>query len=189
MSQRAPIVFIGFKGCGKSTVGRLVAERIGTAFADTDQLLQDIYFERENKRLHFREIFQKHGRAYFSSLEIAALKRSVDEGTGVISFGGGTLLVSPKSGVNLKNAIYVLLKVERDALYERLEKDGFPAFFDLDNPRKSFEDFYVNRLPIYKRFADITVNNGSREAIDTAEEVVESLIKDFGYKERQADGR
>lgn len=189
MSRRAPIVFIGFKGCGKSTVGRLVAGMIGTAFADTDQVLQDIYFDRENEELHFREIFQKYGRAYFTSLEIEALKRSVDEGHGVISFGGGTLLVSPKSGVNLKSAIYVLLKVDRDALYERLEKDGFPAFFDLDNPRKSFEDFYANRLPIYKKFADITISNDYREAIDTAEEIVKTLVRDFGYKEPKADGR
>ena len=85
MGARA-IVLMGFMGTGKSEVGRRLAHRLGRAFVDTDQLVE----ERAGKRV--AAIFADDGEAAFRSLERTAVAVAVARGGAVIAVGGGAVL-------------------------------------------------------------------------------------------------
>jgi len=69
------LLFTGFKGCGKTTIGRKVARRLGLEFVDLDNVIEDLYAERNPARLSFRGIFQAIGREAFRRLELEAARR------------------------------------------------------------------------------------------------------------------
>lgn len=173
MSLSGPIILIGFKGCGKSLIGKILAERLSLEFTDTDSLIENLYEKREGAKLSFRDIFKKHGKDFFRSLEKEALKAAVSEKGRIVSLGGGTLGERDTGDLDFKEAIIVHLTVEKNVLYDRIVKNGIPAFFDKDKPLEYFETLLSAREPVYKRYADITVDN----SVKSPDEVVEDIIK------------
>jgi shikimate kinase len=63
------LILIGFKSCGKSSVGKLLAQKLNVLFTDTDQLIEQTYFQNTNEPLNASEIYQQEGKAYFRDLE------------------------------------------------------------------------------------------------------------------------
>ena len=61
------IILIGMKACGKSTVGKLLAQKLGIKFVELDQEIEKVHFMDKNEKLSFREIFRKHGPLIFVS--------------------------------------------------------------------------------------------------------------------------
>ena len=177
MAKRPMIVLIGFKGCGKTTVGRSLAKTIGGKFADTDEVVEDLYAEKNAERLSFREIYITEGRRRFIELEEEAVKRALVGDFAVVSLGGGTL-ENQEGAIDLGGAIVVGLGVEKETLYKRITKEGVPAFFDAKNPRESFEAFFQKRAAEYSRFAEITVDNTSRAPEETADAILDYINGD-----------
>ena len=174
MKKRPTIVLIGFKGCGKSTVGRSLAKTIGGKFADTDKIVEDLYEEKNGERLSFREIYMKEGRGHFIDLEEKAVKKALAGDSTVVSLGGGTI-ENQKEAIDFGSAIVVGLGVEKDILYKRITKDGVPVFFDIKNPKESFDSFFEIRAARYNEFAEITVDNTDRAPEETAEAILEYM--------------
>ena len=151
------ILLIGFKGCGKTTMGLELARILNFDFVDLDRVLEDLYEKREGETLSFREIYKKHGKDYFRKSETAALK-SVNVDGHVIGVGGGTPLTEGNVEIMRQLGKIVFLKVDKEQLYIRIMKNGVPAFFDADNPHESFEKLYNERMPIYEKAADFVVD-------------------------------
>lgn len=78
------LYLVGFMGCGKSSIGRRLAERTGFAFADTDRMVE------ETAGRTIPEIFATDGEAAFRAMESAALRSIPDEGNTIVATGGGT---------------------------------------------------------------------------------------------------
>ena len=78
------LYLVGFMGCGKSSIGRRLAERTGFAFADTDRMVE------ETAGRTIPEIFATDGEAAFRAMESAALRSISDEGNTIVATGGGT---------------------------------------------------------------------------------------------------
>ncbi|VAX14960.1 hypothetical protein MNBD_NITROSPINAE04-1988 [hydrothermal vent metagenome] len=176
MSGKGPIVVTGFKGCGKSKIGKALAGRLGLDFFDTDTMIEEMHRERTQQDLDFRGIYTEHGSEYFESLEIEVLKRSSVKKTAcVISFGGGSLIKADEAGLLMENAVFVYITVEDDLLFDRIIANGIPAFFDKENPRGSFDRLMLERTPVYEKYADITVDNTGRPADKVVDEIVERL--------------
>ncbi|MDH5638227.1 MAG: shikimate kinase, partial [Nitrospinota bacterium] len=87
MGGKKQLAIIGFKGCGKSTVGHLLAEKMGRPFQDTDQILENLYMKKNGEKIGFREIYVRHGRDFFEELETEAVEEAMDGEPKVISFG------------------------------------------------------------------------------------------------------
>jgi shikimate kinase len=170
------IIIIGFKGCGKTLIGKILAGRLEKKFYDIDSIIESIYTEETKDHLPFREIYKKHGREYFRGLEKRVLDRMQKFKNCIISLGGGTLFVEDDVYKRLVDNIVIYLHVESDILYERIIKNGIPAFFDSADPRKSFDKLYAERLPTYRRLADIIVDN-SKEVENTVNIILEELSK------------
>jgi len=175
MKKTGPIVLIGFKGCGKSTVGNVLAKKQNVAFADTDTAIEVLHKERKNEKLRFREIHKKHGADYFKALEAEAVKSILANAKGIISLGGGTLINLDKPELPPNAAIFVYITVEKEVLFKRIMADGIPAFFSKDNPHASFEEFFEKREPIYRSYADITVDNTDGTVENVADKIIEKL--------------
>src|SRR3989337_583465 len=68
------IILMGMKGCGKSTVGRLLAKKLNTDFLDSDKVMEKLHAQKKKTVMSVRDIFKKYGQHYFESLDTAALK-------------------------------------------------------------------------------------------------------------------
>lgn len=166
------IVLIGFKGAGKTTVGRALALSLEWPFLDLDKALEKQYASRSGHRLSFREIFQTLGAEAFRKLEAEVASDLLTSSGKVIALGGGTPLISEALREQIAKGWVLYLAVEREALFSRIMSSGLPAFFDPEDPRASFEALWAEREPVYRSLADLTVDATGR----TPEEIVEEAL-------------
>ena len=100
MNSKPSIILIGMKSSGKTTIGRILARKLGLRFTDVDAEVERLHFEQTGERLRFREIFKKHGKDHFRHLETAALRAlsaAQNERPIVLATGGGTSLITDTS--------------------------------------------------------------------------------------------
>lgn len=172
MKTAGPVILIGFKGAGKSLVGRALAKKLNMEYSDTDAIIEGLHEIFEGQKLTCREIHKKYGAQYFRKLETEAIKEVLSSTYSVVSFGGGALATMEAGGIDTSAALFVHLLVEKEELYRRIMTDGVPAIFDKENPRGSFDRLYADRTPGYERYATIKVDNTNRKP----EDVVDSII-------------
>ena len=164
------IVLCGFMGCGKSSVGRLVAELSGRTFIDTDELTE------KNENMTVSQIFEKRGEAGFRDAEHIACK-AVAEGTNaVVSTGGGALTFERNVKLFSKDTV-IYLDVPFGEICRRIGNDGTrPLFKDINKAK----DLFNKRIPLYRKAAHLTV-----DGVGSAEEVAKrilSLLKEGEHK-------
>lgn len=172
------IVLIGMKGCGKTTVGTLLARSLSIPFLDCDAEIEKICQQEKGEMLPFRQIFARYGENYFHALELRALQHIAQESAKtrvVLSCGGGTPLYPANQEILHAFGKIIFLNVERDVLLGRILAHGIPAFFPYqDNPQKSLDVLLEERLPVYQRCADLTLNL----AEDTPETIVSTILQE-----------
>jgi shikimate kinase len=149
------IFLTGFMGCGKSTVGRLLAQRLGVPFVDLDQEIEG----RAGRTV--REIFELHGEAAFRRLENEALRATLESPDVVVATGGGTMVFEGNYRLIQAGGLSVWLNLPFAAIVARvgaLGKRDRPLFRDETQALA----LYRERLPAYQR-ADLTVDVGTDE--------------------------
>ncbi len=152
------IFLTGFMGAGKTTVGRLLAERIGLRFADLDDELE------RRAGATVREIFAAQGEPAFRQLELAALEALAAQEDVVIATGGGTMTSELGARVIRGAGLSVWLNPSFATIVKRigaLGKGDRPLFRD----EAQVLALYQQRLPVYRR-ADLTVDIAPGEAPD-----------------------
>ena len=160
------LVLTGFMGAGKSTIGRLLATRVGWNFLDLDTHLE------QRAGATIPEIFALHGEARFRRLESTALASALTHRSTIIALGGGT----PESLTNR------LLLEQTPATFTIFLDAPFPTLFDrciLQNtPRPVLADpetaqtRFTTRHPLYKRLAGLTIDTAAL----TTDETVDALL-------------
>ncbi len=156
------IVFTGMKHCGKSTQGRLLAEKLQCKFVDSDAELERNYQALYGKKLLFREIYQQHGADFFRKLEadsIADLLLHVaahPTQRTVFALGGGTVSnpFLPDDWRNLGLIVY--LKADAMVLYNRIVKGGLPPYLcNCADPFAEFLKVSAARNSAFEQAADM----------------------------------
>jgi shikimate kinase len=142
------IVLIGYRGSGKTTVGRLLAQRLGKPFADAD----DLVVQRSGKSI--REIFASGGEETFRTLEMAAIAELAGRNDGVIAVGGGAVLRDDNRRVLAGHTI-VYLRCEVPELLRRIQSDpatsdNRPNLTSLGGGIDEIQALLRQREPIYK---------------------------------------
>ena len=150
------IVLIGMPGCGKSTVGKLLAETLGREFCESDALV-----ERE-AALSIPEIFRREGEAGFRKRETAALAELGRLSGAVIATGGGCVTREENYPLLHQNGVIVRLQRRLD----KLPREGRPISLQSD-----IGELYERRRPFYERFADLSISNDG-----TPEETVRAIM-------------
>jgi shikimate kinase len=159
------IVLIGYRGSGKSTVGRKLADRLWQELVDTDTLVT----KKAGKTI--KEIFDQDGEPKFRDLETEVLKEALKLQDVVISLGGGAIL-REENRAALKDSGHkvIYLKCEPEELYRRIQADEAtsltrPHLTALAGSIEEVEQMLAQREPIYRQAmtAELDVTNLSGE--------------------------
>ncbi len=142
-------ILIGMPGCGKSTVGRALADLLGRPFVDTDFELEKVL------EMPCGEFITRMGEAAFRAHETALLEKLGKESGLVIATGGG--VVTQRANYPLLHQNGCLIFLEREL--SKLPRKGRPL-----SQKGRLEDLYTIRLPMYRRFADCIVPNDGEPA-------------------------
>ena len=138
------ILLIGMPSCGKTSMGKMLAEKLKRDFYDTD----DLIVKEEGKTIP--EIFEEKGEAYFRDLESKILKDLSKRNGIVIASGGGIPLREENRDYISQNSLVVYLN--RDL--EKLETSGRPLSKNLENLKKLYDE----RKEIYEALANIEID-------------------------------
>ncbi|MER6339432.1 3-dehydroquinate synthase [Streptomyces tendae] len=158
------IVLVGPMGVGKSTVGQLLAERLGTGYRDTDE---DIVTAQGRA---IAEIFVDEGEAAFRALEKEAVRTALVEHKGVLALGGGAILdADTRALLAGQRVVYLSMDVE-----EAVKRTGLNAARPLlaVNPRKQWRELMEARRHLYEEVATAVVATDGR----TPEEVTQAAL-------------
>ena len=136
------IILIGMPGCGKSTLGKLLASELGRPFVDADEALVAA------DGVPIPEIFKREGEVGFRARETQTLAKLCREKGQVIATGGGCVTVAENYPLLHQNGRIVFLDIKP----EGLATEGRPLSLS-----RSPEALYRERLPLYRKFADVTV--------------------------------
>ena len=156
------IVLIGMPGCGKSTVGVLLAKAIGYDFIDCDLLIQ------KKCGMKLQDIINTRGIAAFLAEEEAVL--SALEADGCVIATGGSAVYSEAGMTHLKrNAVTVYLSLPLAEIGRRLTniKTRGVAM----SAGTTVADLYAQRCPLYEKYADITLNADGLSIEETVESI------------------
>jgi shikimate kinase len=163
------IVLIGFMGAGKTTVGRLIAQRLGLPFADSDQVI-----ERRAGRT-VAELFAADGEVAFRELEKGVVLELLAGPDAVLALGGGAVQDPvTRSAVAARTAIH--LKVGEQQVRARIGSDP-------RRPLLAGSDLALllrQRLPHYEEAARLRVATDGRPAATVAEEIIAALARGDG---------
>ena len=154
--QMKNIVLIGMPGCGKSTIGTLLAEKLGRTLADADEKIISLAWKS------IPDIFAQDGEPTFRDWETKALTELGKQSGLVIATGGGC--VTQKRNYPLLHQNGYLVWLERDCRV--LPTDGRPL-----SQANDLGKMYAARKPLYEAFADIRVENTG-----TPEEIVQKIL-------------
>ncbi|GAB2747885.1 shikimate kinase [Streptomyces bullii] len=165
------VVLVGPMGVGKSTVGRLLAERLGVGYRDTDD---DIVASQGRA---IADIFVEDGEPAFRALEKQAVRTALAEHDGVLALGGGAVLdPDTRALLSGQRVVYLSMDVE-----EAVKRTGLNAARPLlaVNPRKQWRELMEARRHLYEEVATAVVPTDGR----TPEEVTRAALDALELKE------
>ena len=142
------IYLCGFMGCGKSHIGRLLAEQKGMPFVDLDSYI----VKKEGRSIP--EIFEQSGEPYFRQLEAECLKEL--EGGYVVATGGGTLINDGTAEFANAHGVTVFLDAEFELCYGRIKNDTNRPLV-MNNTEEQLRELFEKRREIYKAHSRFTV--------------------------------
>lgn len=148
------IVFVGMPGCGKSTVGRLLARERQLPFADSDVLIE------EAAQMSISEYFHLHGEEKFRELEEETIAHALST-PGVLSLGGGAVL-SARTRALLATHDVIYLDVSLEELQRRLEKSSHVRPLLAGDLAGKLASLYHERSPLYREVARYVITSGSQ---------------------------
>ena len=159
--QMCNIVLIGMAGCGKSTIGKVLAEKLNKELVDTDQMIENV------ENMPIPEIIEKFGEVHFRNCENAAAILAGREKECIIATGGGVVTRVENYNPLKQNGIIVF--INRDA--DLLPTNGRPL-----SQMHGVKALYEKRMPLYRQFADVEVDGNG-----TVEEVADRIIKEIEH--------
>lgn len=161
------VVLVGPPGAGKTTVGRLLAVRLGVAFRDTDADIEHLAGKP------IPEIFVDDGEPHFRALEAQAVRAALETHEGVLALGGGAVMAEATRAA-LAGRPVVYLEV---ALADAVKRVGLDAPRPLlaVNPRAAWRELMEARRPLYLEVAAAVIVTEGLSPEQVADAVLESL--------------
>jgi shikimate kinase len=159
--------------CGKSTVGKLVADKTGYLFKDTDRMIEEAYCCRRMTHLSCQDIFKKEGADYFRNIEKEVFAKAIEEEHVVIATGGGTPMHAPNFTQLTDQSQVFFLYCTFDTIWKRMSSSKvMPAMISVGTPFMSLQELYKTRLVHYLAYSHHKIDASSK----SPEEVAESIL-------------
>ena len=146
------VILIGPMGSGKTTIGSLLAEKLGLAFRDTDHLIE----EQEEKPVS--QILLDQGEDVFRAIEKKVLRDELLTDGTVLSLGGGApISIDAQSALRAISSYIIFLDISLSTVVPRIGFNRDRPLL-LNNPRGQWQTLMEARRPIYEALADVTIN-------------------------------
>lgn len=162
------LALCGMMGVGKSTVGRILAQRTGKTLVDTDE---------EIVRTHgaIANIFAEYGEAYFRALETETVRRLSGRDGLILSTGGGLVLKPENCQLLKRKGKIVYLSATLETLLSRVRVDMSRPLLQTGEVEERMKGLFAAREGIYRAVADLIVETDGK----TAEEVADSILANW----------
>lgn len=164
--KNRPVYLSGFMGCGKSTVGVLLARKLGAELIDLDEYIE------KSEGMSIPEIFAGRGEAYFRAAESAALKGFSGKGC-IVAAGGGALISEENGAAAMAAGEVVFIDTPFEICYDRIKNDPHRPIAAASDEAQ-LKARYDQRRPHYLAHSTITVD-GNRTPGEIADEIAEKL--------------
>ena len=169
-ARRNNICLIGYMGCGKTSVGRFVSDRLDMAFKDTDEMIETL----EGRSIP--QIFKESGEPRFRELEHELLCK-LTEGDAlrntVLSTGGGIVMDKGNRPLIKDLGTVFYLRAGADTLYKRVGKGAGRPLLDTDDMYKKICDMLILRGPVYEECADHIIDTDELDIAGAAKKILE----------------
>ena len=162
------IYLIGYMGCGKSTLGALLAKRLHLTFYDTDSLIEHKY------KANIHQLFKRYNEEVFRVIEQGMLTETFSFENAVISTGGGTPCFGKNMELIIENGMSVYLKLSPEHIYQRLKKSRKKRPLLAGLNKKELLDFITGQMALREDFY-----NKAQIIFDPYKEDIELLIEKF----------
>ena len=178
-APKKTIVLVGIMGAGKSTVGKILADRLGMRFIDADQEIE------RAAGCTITDFFEKYGEVEFRKGEERVISRILAGEPCVLATGGGAFMSEATRLLIKKIATSVWLRVSFEVLAKRLEKRSDRPLLQTADPQQTLKALIKKRYPIYND-ADFIVDVENDGVDITVSKVVECL-GDYCYSEQSVE--
>jgi shikimate kinase len=167
---RRSLVMVGLMGCGKSSVGKRLALKLGLPFVDADEEIEQVAQKTIN------EIFADHGEAFFRDREGKVIARLLASGPQVLATGGGAF-INPETRAKIKESgITIWLKADLPVLLRRVGKRDTRPLLKNGDPEAVMRALMAARYPVYAE-ADLTIESRDVPHDSIVAEIIETLSK------------
>lgn len=160
------IFLIGFMGCGKSTMARMLAERTQMSLIEMDETIE----AEAGKSIN--EIFETLGEEHFRDLESQLILRIAEKGGAVVSCGGGAILRLENVENMKKNGTVIYFSATPETIYKRVRNSTTRPLLNGNMNVEYIETLMKQRLSRYEAAADITISVDGKEKKEILEELL-----------------
>lgn len=168
MIRRKNVVLIGMPGCGKSTIGVVLAKVVGARFIDADLLIQ------ESQGMLLRDIIARYGDDGFLKIE-NDVNKSIETENAVIATGGSAVYCTEAMEKYRENDIVVYIRLEYQELEKRLGNLKRRGVVLKDG--QTLKDLYNERTPLYEKYAHIIVDSDNMSVEELMDAICSELHK------------
>ena len=162
-------------GCGKTAVGRVVANVSGFEFLDTDQFIE------EHVGMSIPRIFEERGEETFRRYEHEVISRLAERNNTVIATGGGLLVDHDHMETIKKYSMVFCLWASPESIWRRVKDQSHRPLLQTEDPKQRIIDLMEERKPAYSR-ADMLVNTEYRSAKDVAQLILSQYRETAGVR-------
>jgi shikimate kinase len=160
------VFLCGFMGCGKTTVGKLAAKKLGCGFYDSDEVI----VEREG--MSIPEIFAQKGEAYFRQVEVEVIKSLCDK-KAVVACGGGAMLNPEPAAAAAKAGAVIFLDLDFETCYARISGDENRPIV-MSSTKEELEERFNSRQQVYMKHSTMQID-GSGNPMTTADLIADAV--------------
>lgn len=159
------IVLIGMMGSGKTTIGKLLGEKLTLRSIDIDVIIE------QNERRTVSEIFQNEGEKYFRNIERETIKKNFTNKNLIISLGGGAFEDQLTQELLLKNSTVIYLKTSPNVILERIKNNTNRPLLKNQMTVEKIQSIILQRQKNYE-LANITILTDNKNTDKIVEEIL-----------------